>query len=235
MPKVIFRVPGGRFKHREWTAKSSDTKSCPIKFKWSIRPLSFFWFPCSTKESIPVWRIATFWYEPFSLRLKYTPMVYTGFFLLLQVSPLQRMVAGGFIAGIAFVCSGVLEYALEHTYPMLPSKGEAFVNFVNSLPCDLTVVDSHGNYRVLISGDMTTIKRIPVQNRSEYNVVIAGPAFCNEYQVDVPQFDMNIPVTEREVSWFAFNCTIRQFVRRLRRAVLIITADTAQTFKLKGM
>ncbi|KAK6627059.1 hypothetical protein RUM44_009536 [Polyplax serrata] len=115
------------------------------------------------------------------------------------VSPLQRMVAGGFIAGIAFVCSGVLEYALEHTYPMLPSKGEAFVNFVNSLPCDLTVVDSHGNYRVLISGDMTTIKRIPVQNRSEYNVVIAGPAFCNEYQVDVPQFDMNIPVTEREV------------------------------------
>lgn len=109
------------------------------------------------------------------------------------------MVAGGFIAGLAFVCSGVLEYELEQTYPMLPSKGEAFVNFVNSLPCNLTMVDSRGNYQFLSMGDMTTIKKIPVQNISDYRVIISAPKVCGHLPLLVTQTDMNIPIQEHEV------------------------------------
>ncbi|EEB16571.1 Oligopeptide transporter, putative [Pediculus humanus corporis] len=115
------------------------------------------------------------------------------------VSPLQRMVAGGFIAGLAFICSGVLEYELEQTYPMLPSKGEAFINFVNSLPCDLMITDSKGNSRTLSMGDMTTIKKIPVFNKTEYNVVLSAMDNCKNTPMNSRHMEIAVPVTEREV------------------------------------
>lgn len=120
------------------------------------------------------------------------------------------MVAGGFIAGLAFVCSGVLEYELEKTYPMLPSKGEGFVNFVNSLPCNLTLVDPQGNIQILVSGDMTTIKDIPVQNLSNYDVIITGPSICNDLLLDVAKTDLSIPVKEREVLNYFFKGATRR-------------------------
>lgn len=54
-------------------------------------------------------------------------------------SPLNRMVAGGIAAGTAFLASGILELQLEKTYPILPSKGEAALNCINTLPCTVHV------------------------------------------------------------------------------------------------
>ena len=114
------------------------------------------------------------------------------------------MVAGGFIAGLAFICSGVLEYELEQTYPMLPSKGEAFINFVNSLPCDLMITDSKGNSRTLSMGDMTTIKKIPVFNKTEYNVVLSAMDNCKNTPMNSRHMEISVPVTEREVNPLRF-------------------------------
>lgn len=110
------------------------------------------------------------------------------------------MVAGGFIAGIAFICSGILEYELERTYPMLPSKGEAYVNFINALPCNVTVLDQSGKYGLFERGEIGTLKNIRVTNNSIHNVLISAPVECETIHLELPQVELNIPVQESEVN-----------------------------------
>lgn len=109
------------------------------------------------------------------------------------------MVAGGFIAGLAFVCSGVLEYELEQTYPMLPSKGEAFINFVNTLPCDLTLVNEQGVNQLLTAEDMVTIKKNPVTNFTIRSFRLSAPRQCGSIVLSSTVHTMSIPVQEYEV------------------------------------
>ncbi|KAG5683602.1 hypothetical protein PVAND_012875 [Polypedilum vanderplanki] len=49
--------------------------------------------------------------------------------------PLQKMTLGGILAGVAFLCSMVLEIHLEKTYPLLPSSGESQLRMFNGGPC----------------------------------------------------------------------------------------------------
>ncbi|KAK4313634.1 hypothetical protein Pmani_015038 [Petrolisthes manimaculis] len=53
--------------------------------------------------------------------------------------PLQRMLLGGVLAGVAFIMSAVLELNLESTYPVEVKQGEARVTLINTLPCDVTI------------------------------------------------------------------------------------------------
>lgn len=50
-------------------------------------------------------------------------------------TPLQRMCCGGFLAAIAFAVSACVSLALESTYPVLPSSGEAQVRIYDPTNC----------------------------------------------------------------------------------------------------
>ncbi|XP_051172240.1 solute carrier family 15 member 1-like [Leptopilina boulardi] len=62
-------------------------------------------------------------------------------------SALNRMIIGGIFAGFAFITSGFLELQLEKSYPILPRNGEATLNFINTLNCDVEIRSTfHSNY-----------------------------------------------------------------------------------------
>lgn len=70
-------------------------------------------------------------------------------------TPLNRMVAGGFMGGAAFLASGLLELKLEKTYPLLPHKGHAAINWINTLPCGVQVIEEN-TQRTIGVGEMVT-------------------------------------------------------------------------------
>lgn len=49
--------------------------------------------------------------------------------------PLQKLAAGGILAGIAFLISGFVELRLEKTYPVFPRPNESQMRIFNGLPC----------------------------------------------------------------------------------------------------
>lgn len=52
--------------------------------------------------------------------------------------PLQKITLGGVFAGVAFVCSMIVEIYLSRTYPVLPKSGEAQLRIFNGIDCDYT-------------------------------------------------------------------------------------------------
>ncbi|CAG9803155.1 unnamed protein product [Chironomus riparius] len=49
--------------------------------------------------------------------------------------PLQKLAAGGVLAGIAFLISGFVELQLQKTYPVFPGPNESQIRIFNGLPC----------------------------------------------------------------------------------------------------
>ena len=56
------------------------------------------------------------------------------------LTPLQRIGVGGLLAALAFVVSGVVELNLEPTYAKIPHKNLTQLNFINTLPCQVSIV-----------------------------------------------------------------------------------------------
>lgn len=54
-------------------------------------------------------------------------------------TPLQRLTAGGVLAAVSFVVSAVIYLALESSYPVEPSAGNAQLRIYNTLPCNATI------------------------------------------------------------------------------------------------
>lgn len=76
--------------------------------------------------------------------------------------PLQKLTCGGILAGIAFVISGLVEFQLEKTYPVLPRAGEAQLRFFNGLPCDYSVSSPHAEKFTLKAFQVFEQKHIAV-------------------------------------------------------------------------
>lgn len=55
------------------------------------------------------------------------------------LTPLQRIGVGGLLAALAFVVSGVVELNLEPTYAQIPQQGLTQLNFINTLPCQVSI------------------------------------------------------------------------------------------------
>lgn len=56
--------------------------------------------------------------------------------------PLQKLTLGGILAGVAFLCSAIVELQLEKTYPILPGVGQSQLRIFNGLPCEYNVQTS---------------------------------------------------------------------------------------------
>lgn len=77
--------------------------------------------------------------NPF-LILVFIPLYEAYFYPLLSKfgirRPLQKLTAGGILAGVAFLISGLVELELEKTYPVRPGDLESQFRVFNSLPCE---------------------------------------------------------------------------------------------------
>lgn len=59
--------------------------------------------------------------------------------------PLQKLTLGGILAGVAFLCSAIVELQLEKTYPVLPGSGQSQLRIFNGLPCAYNIRTSIPN------------------------------------------------------------------------------------------
>ncbi|CAL1686521.1 unnamed protein product [Lasius platythorax] len=60
-------------------------------------------------------------------------------------TPLKKLVAGGFLASVAFIVAGLVELELEKTYPKLPSEGFAQIRIFNTMNCPVTLTMTQEN------------------------------------------------------------------------------------------
>jgi len=70
--------------------------------------------------------------------------------------PLQKLTLGGILAGVAFLCSAIVELQLEKTYPVLPVAGESQLRIFNGLPCGYNVqtnISDHANIALTAMSD----------------------------------------------------------------------------------
>ncbi|TGZ35407.1 solute carrier family 15 member 2 isoform X1 [Temnothorax longispinosus] len=54
-------------------------------------------------------------------------------------TPLKKLVAGGFLASVAFIVAGIVEIQIESTYPTLPVKGSAQIRIFNTMDCSVSI------------------------------------------------------------------------------------------------
>uniref|UniRef100_A0AAF5DMB3 Oligopeptide transporter 1 n=1 Tax=Strongyloides stercoralis TaxID=6248 RepID=A0AAF5DMB3_STRER len=67
-------------------------------------------------------------------------VVYPAIELCFKMTPLRKMVLGGVLATLAFVVSGIIQFEVNKTLPVLPKDNQAFVNFFNSLEnCNISI------------------------------------------------------------------------------------------------
>lgn len=60
--------------------------------------------------------------------------------------PLQKLTMGGIFAGVAFICSGLVELQVEQTYPLLPGNASHQFRLYNTLPCNYTAQTTLPNH-----------------------------------------------------------------------------------------
>ncbi|XP_068084831.1 peptide transporter family 1-like [Anabrus simplex] len=117
----------------------------------------------------------------------------------LLTSLLKKMVIGGVFAGIAFIVSGVLELKLEETYPLLPEKHQAHLNFINTLPCDVQILNPFNHRQVVNATKKYVFQNVAAHNVTGYDVSIFTPYQCGNISVDNPRLDVHVVALEKQV------------------------------------
>ncbi|XP_074032360.1 peptide transporter family 1 isoform X3 [Leptinotarsa decemlineata] len=112
---------------------------------------------------------------------------------------LHRMAFGGIIAGTAFLSAGILELALETTYPELPRRHHASMNIMNTLPCDLKMSHSHSSLQTIDSGELVRIKNMMCNNFSTYRLAVVAPLQCDDIRFHNHKFDLSAVCIEQQI------------------------------------
>ncbi|XP_046750570.1 LOW QUALITY PROTEIN: solute carrier family 15 member 1-like [Diprion similis] len=123
-------------------------------------------------------------------------------------SPLHRMIVGGILAGLAFVTSGCLELKLEETYPVLPDRGEATLNFINTLQCDVGFLASFESDITLIAGERKVFN-VTAHNVTKYDVYLVAPPLCWGVELENPTLTIVVTATESQVDTFVIGLVER--------------------------
>ncbi|XP_050583070.1 peptide transporter family 1 isoform X3 [Bombus affinis] len=81
-------------------------------------------------------------FNPF-LVLAFIPLFETCLYPLMRKiglrTPLRILSIGGFLASLSFVVAALVQYQLEKTFPVLPSKNFAQLRLFNTLDCNVTI------------------------------------------------------------------------------------------------
>ncbi|XP_018571370.1 solute carrier family 15 member 1 [Anoplophora glabripennis] len=112
---------------------------------------------------------------------------------------LHRMAFGGIVAGLAFFSAGILELVLETTYPELPDKNHASINVVNTLPCDLTVINPFNGVQTINSSEIFRFKNMVCHNYTRYTIFIEAPLFCGSLRFKRHKFQLDVISVEYQI------------------------------------
>lgn len=111
------------------------------------------------------------------------------------------MAVGGVIAGLAFVCAGILEYGLQQSYPPLPPNHEGQIILINTLPCDLRI-EAEEKSISLPNSQTLTLTNIPVDHETVQNFEIISPNSCgsalagrNHAKAAVTLHEKDVPIS----------------------------------------
>ncbi|KAL7030439.1 hypothetical protein ACKWTF_006658 [Chironomus riparius] len=130
--------------------------------------------------------------NPF-LILTFIPLYEVLFYPLLSLvgirRPLQKMALGGVFAGIAFLCSMLVEITIEPTYPVLPKIGYSQFRIFNAMKCEYEVTTSIESSRNFSLGPNEFYHNlwVPINGTyQEFNFdLISQTLNCDSYQTTV--------------------------------------------------
>nr|CAH7727469.1 unnamed protein product [Callosobruchus chinensis] len=112
---------------------------------------------------------------------------------------LHRMALGGIMAGLAFFSAGVLELALETTYPELPATHHASMNVMNTLPCSLTIQNPFHEVQTVRSGELHKFADIPAHNYTRYTLSVEAPLQCGTVTFNRRTFNLDVISVENQI------------------------------------
>ncbi|KAJ8933228.1 hypothetical protein NQ318_010051 [Aromia moschata] len=112
---------------------------------------------------------------------------------------LHRMAIGGIVAGLAFFSAGILELVLETTYPELPDKNHASVNVINTLPCDLKVLNPFNGMQIINSSEIFRFKNILCHNYTKYTIAVEAPLSCGPISFSRHKFQLDVVSVEYQI------------------------------------
>lgn len=119
--------------------------------------------------------------------------------------PLQKLTLGGILAGVAFLCSAIVELQLEKTYPILPGVGQSQLRIFNGLPCPYNIQTSiPGENSNFVLANMTAFqdRYIDVRETSNYTYIMTPQTAS----ADCPEFRGNFTLgSELAMSYFLRN------------------------------
>lgn len=107
--------------------------------------------------------------------------VFNPYFTRTQImeNSLHRMAIGGVFASAAFLAAGVLELVLETTYPKQPSKKQASINIINTLPCQIFLTgDLFEGVQNISLGGFYKFENLACDNFTTYKLKVATEKGC---------------------------------------------------------
>ncbi|XP_050300932.1 peptide transporter family 1-like isoform X2 [Anthonomus grandis grandis] len=97
-------------------------------------------------------------------------------------TPLQRMCCGGFLAAAAFAVSACVSIALESTYPVLPSSGEAQIRIYDTTSCNYQFTRDGNNVGTLTDGYYED-KYLSISSKTQLVNFAFTSSACENYDV----------------------------------------------------
>ena len=124
------------------------------------------------------------------LILTFIPLYEVLFYPLLSTigirRPLQKMALGGVFAGIAFLCSMLVEITIEPTYPVLPKAGYSQFRIFNAMKCEYEVTTSLESSKNFSLGPNEFFHNlwVPINGKyQEFNYTLSSQTVsCDTYQ-----------------------------------------------------
>uniref|UniRef100_A0A0K0FBV1 Oligopeptide transporter 1 n=1 Tax=Strongyloides venezuelensis TaxID=75913 RepID=A0A0K0FBV1_STRVS len=105
-------------------------------------------------------------------------VVYPAIELCFKMTPLRKMVLGGLLATAAFVVSGIIQFEVNKTLPVLPQENQAFVNFFNSLEnCNLSITPINNVISQNLTKSITAFPSNGTLNHVNNQFVISSGSF----------------------------------------------------------
>ncbi|XP_049962066.1 peptide transporter family 1-like [Schistocerca serialis cubense] len=114
-------------------------------------------------------------------------------------SLLTKMFAGGIIASFAFITSGAIEIKLEESYPVLPEKDSTHLNFINTVPCRIEIVNPFNGLQIVNGSSNFVFKNVNIKNITAYDFMVFAPSECSHLLITQQQLYINVLTSEQQV------------------------------------